>query len=435
MRKDINVSKKTSLFEVYLGQPIKAAVVASLLAVSASSSGEVDFGEPVTFERAYRIALERSPRAQLLEAQLEALEGRIEQAGLAPNPTVGADLENVLGTGGFEGVDRMELTIGISQVLERGEKRRRRAALAEKGKALFRWKYEEERAALRHEVRRGFLRALIAQQNVALQEDLLELAQSSESEVRRRAEVATASSVELSQARLATRRQAFERDRARLGLQQARTALAALWNEPQAGAFELVGSLDLDTNLPDLSELSSLIDTAPSVARFQAEKESQEAVVELERAEAKGDVELFGGVKYLREGSGDAAFVVGFEVPWRIRNRNQGNIRAAIAGLSVVESQRQLARRDALASLTVSYGELRGALDEWIGLKEQLLPSAQDALAETQEGYEQGMITLLNVLDARRALFEIRAEMLDATGRYLDAQATIERLTRSSENL
>ena len=409
----------------------------STFAQTTESLAQALDGEGLTFERAFEIAVEKSPQTQLLEAQLEAAEGQIEQASLKPNPIIGAELENVLGTGGLEGVDGAELTVGISQLIERREKRHGRAELAAKSKDLFRWNYEEALVALRYQVRQAFTKALVAQQNVALQRELLGISQASEAEVERRAEAAKASFIELSQARLATRRQGFEISRAERELGEAKTQLATLFNQPDAESFELIGSLQLDPEMPSFTELRDLLDQSPALARFQSERQAQEAAIELEQVETKGDVELFGGVKYVREGGDEAAFVLGIDIPWQTRNRNQGNIRSALAGLKVVESQRQIAYREAVADLAIHYRELNSAYDEWQGLGSRLLPSTEATLEATQSGYEQGIATLLSVLEARKALFEIRAEMLEATRRYLVAQSEIERLTMASseENL
>ncbi|EDY85063.1 outer membrane efflux protein [Verrucomicrobiia bacterium DG1235] len=417
--------------------PIKQALAASLIlgasfATVENVQAQLTEGEALSFDQALELAIERSPRAQLLEAQLEAVEGQIDQAKLKPNPTIGAELENVLGTGELQGVDSAELTVGISQLFERREKREKRAELAEAGKQLHRWDYEEALTELRSEVRHAFSNALIAQQNVELQKELLAVAEASQAEVRRRSEAAKASAIELSQANLATSRQGFEISRAQRELAEAKIELAALLNETDPGNFKLEGSLELEERLPSLDELASLLDKSPALARYAAERQAQEAAIEVELAEAKGDLELFGGVKYLRGGSDEAAFVVGIDIPWQIRNRNQGNIRSARAGLLAVEAERRLARRDALAALSIAYGRLRNAFDEWHGLDSQLLPSAESTLESTQNGYQQGIVTLLSVLDARTALFEIRAEMLEATRAYIEAEAEIARLTSSA---
>lgn len=393
-------------------------------------SKAIVFSEPVTFEQAFQLAVEHSPRGFLLEALQDFADGQIEEAGYKPNPTVGVEIENVLGTGKFEEFDGSEVTLGIYQLIERREKRKRRSELAIRSKELFRWDYEEAMANLRYTVMQAYSNALVAQKNVELQEELLELEKASEAEVARRADAAIASSIEVSRAKLATKQQEFKLGSSQRQLREAKIILSSLWNRQDFVDFTLAGQLEIETPLPDLSALIELVDTVPSIARFEAEREAQEVAVDLEKAKSKADYTIFGGARYLREGRGDAAFVLGFEMPWKIRNENEGNIRSAMSRLRVLDSRKRVVRQQAIAEISVNYSELASSIEEWKSLRDNLLPSAQAALAETEIGYQRGIVPLLNVLDARKSLFEIRTAMLDSTGRYLNAQAEIERLTR-----
>ncbi len=393
-------------------------------------SKSIVISEPVTFERAFQLALQHSPRGSLLEALQEFADGQVEEAGYKPNPTVGVEIENVLGTGIFEGFDGYEVTLGIYQLIERGEKRKRRSELAIRSRELFRWDYEEAIANLRFAVMQAFSNALVAQKNVELQEELLELEKASEAEVVRRADAAIASSIEVSQAKLATMQQGFKFGSSQRQLREAKVILSSLWNQQNLVDFTLAGQLEIETPLPALSTLIELVDTVPSIARFGAEREAQEVALDLEKAKSKADYKIFGGARYLREGRGDAAFVLGLEVPWQIRNRNEGNIRSAMSRLRVLDSQKRVVRQQAVAEISVSYSELASSIEEWKNLSENLLPSAEATLTETEIGYQRGIVPLLNVLDARKSLFGIRTAMLESIGRYLNARAEIERLTR-----
>lgn len=393
-------------------------------------SKAIVISEPVTFERAFQWALQHSPSGSLLEALQEFADGQIEEAGYKPNPSVGVEIENVLGTGKFEGFDGYEVTLGIYQLIERGEKRKKRSELAIRSKEILRWDHEEAIANLRFAVLQAFSNALVAQKNVELQEELLELEKASEAEVARRANAAIASSIEVSQAKLATMQQAFRFGSSQRQLREAKIILSSLWNRQNFVDFTLAGQLEIETPLPDLSTLIELVDAVPSIARFGPEREAQEVALDLERAKSKADYKLFGGARYLREGRGDASFVVGLEMPWQIRNKNEGNIRSAMSRLRVLDSRRRVVRQQAVAEISVNYSELASSIEEWKNLSENLLPSAEAALAETEIGYERGIVPLLNVLEARKSLFGIRTAMLESIGRYLNARAEIERLTR-----
>lgn len=391
---------------------------------------EIDWNQPITFDRAYQIALAGTPVTALLAAQLEAAEGRLEQAGLKPNPSIGAEVENVLGTGPFDGLDRAEVTLGVFQLIERGQKRQRREDLAARSKELLQWDYEEAVALLRYDLRQAFSQALIAQQNVALQVELLKLSRESEVEMERLANAARTSAIDLSQARLATRRQVYHVESAGRELREKRVALSTFWNGINPVEFELKGELTLASALPPFESLKGLLEKTPALARFDAEKAVQEASVELARARSHRDVEVFAGARYFNEDGGEGALVFGIDIPWQLHDRNQGNIKSALAGRRVVESRQELRRRALVGDLLVAYQVIASALEERASLEKDLLPSAEAMLSETREGYQKGLINYLGVLAARKSLFEIRVALLDSTKRYLKAQNEIERLTR-----
>jgi len=409
---------------------VVVALFALLHLSSESLRADIDWSEPITFERAYQIALGSTPVTALLAAELEVAEGQLEQAGLKPNPSVGAEVENVLGTGPYDGLDRAEVTLGIFQLIERGRKRQRREDFAERSKELLQWDYEEAVARLRYDVRQAFSQALIAQENVALQVELLDLSRESEVEMERLAAAARASAIELSQARLATRRQVYYLRSAERELKETRAALSAFWNGINPFEFELTGELTLASDLPPFESLSVLLENTPALARYQAEKAVQEASVELARAGSHGDVEVFAGARYFNEDGGNGGLVFGIDIPWQMHDRNQGNIRSALAGMRVIESRQGLRRRILLGDLRVAYQVIASAIEERTSLEAELLPAAESMLEETGEGYRSGLVSYLGVLGAQKSLFEVRIAMLDATERYLVAQNEIERLTR-----
>src|SRR5690625_3255832 len=98
--------------------------------------------EPVTLSAAVELALKRDPRLLLNEAVAESAEGQIDQAGVRPNPVVGAEVENVFGTGPFQDVESLEVTLGVRQLIETASKRERRTELAQSERDLVDWERE-----------------------------------------------------------------------------------------------------------------------------------------------------------------------------------------------------------------------------------------------------------------------------------------------------
>ncbi|MDP0499694.1 MAG: TolC family protein [Verrucomicrobiota bacterium JB022] len=395
----------------------------------AQSSGS-SFEAPVTLQQALDLAVENDPALKRLEVLDEAAAGQVEQASLRPNPTIGAEVENFLGTGGgLSGVDGLEITLGVSQVLEMGGKRQRRTALAEHERALLGWDAEQRLTMLQGQVRQAFVEVLLAQRAVELRREQLALATESRDETSRLVEAARAPEVDRARAQLAVRQQQFALQQAEREAVTTREALSALWGLVPASDFTLAGEIAVE-NPPDLIGLVGQLADTPALARFRAEASTRQAALELEEARATPDIELTAGARYFNENSGDAAFLVGVQVPWPLFDRNQGNIRTARAQLRAVEHEQETVRRELLQALAAAHRSLVNAYEEVQALENELRPAAEQALADTQSGYERGQFTILSVLDSRQALFEVREAQLDALRRYAQALAQVEALTR-----
>jgi len=382
----------------------------------------------------YKAALERAitsdPNLLGFDAELEAAEGQVEQANLRPNPVITGEVENFLGTGPFRDEQGMELTLGITQLIETCGKRAKRTELGRTQRKLVEWDRELRIGVIASEVRAAFVDVLIAQETLRLREEQLELAERSEGETARLVQAARSAQVELTRAQLAVHQQHFELGRARRELIAARGRLSLFWGDSIETDYAVVGSLELEAQLPELSQLTALLPGSVSLARHDGHVRSREASLALEKAKASPDFEIFGGGRYFNEDGGESTFVVGVDIPWPLFDQNQGNIRTARARLRSVEYERTANHRELLASLTDAYFEITDGYEDAQSIQRALLPVAEKSLAEAEAGYERGQFTLLSVLESRAALFEIREAYLDALARYAVAQSRIEALTR-----
>ncbi|WP_179102070.1 TolC family protein, partial [Sphingopyxis sp. KK2] len=101
-----------------------------LLAGMLAMSGPPAFAEPVSLSDALARGQDVSPRIARARAELKAAEGRALQAGVRPNPTISADVENFTGSGPYRGFRQTEATVAVSQPFELGGKRRARKEVA-----------------------------------------------------------------------------------------------------------------------------------------------------------------------------------------------------------------------------------------------------------------------------------------------------------------
>jgi cobalt-zinc-cadmium efflux system outer membrane protein len=62
-------------------------------------------------------------------------------------------------------------------------------------------------------------------------------------------------------------------------------------------------------------------------------------------------------------------------------------------------------------------------------LKQELLPQAQKAYAQSRDGYERGNFSYLEVLDAQRTLAETRLQYITLLENYHQAKIRVDRLS------
>ncbi len=383
----------------------------------------------------YREALERvlasDPRIALLNARLEEAEGLAEQAALALNPSLEAEVENLLGSGPFEGLDAAEATITYVQELETAGKRRLRTAAAEGEREATRIGLDALRLSIASETRTAFDRVVLAQRWLDLRQRERDLAIESLEETRRLLEAARVSATETARAELAAQERKFRVRRAEREALAAREALASLWGEAADTGFRAEDAVEILAP-PPLEALEALLPAHPDLSRLEALRSVREAERDLDEAKGTPNMELFAGARHFREEDGDTAFLVGFGLPLPLFDRNQGNIRAAAARLRMLDAETEALQRDLRLGIRAAWRALSSAFADATELGESLLPAAEEALAQTREGYREGRYPLLNVLESRQALYDVQEAELEALERAVQAQADLERLTASS---
>lgn len=381
----------------------------------------------ITLRDAIAHALLNNPKLKAFSLDIRAAEARKLQAGLLPNPEIDLEVEEVGGTGERAGFDASETTIQIGQLIELADKRSKRTYLADVEKDLAELDFESERLDLMSNVAMAFIDVLAAQENLNLSKELVDLSEKAYSTVAERIRAGRDSPVEGTKAKIALSNTKIEFDRAEKELVSARYKLAATWGGSNPSFEKVAGGFYDMSPAPSLEELAGLISQNPDIVRWQAEKERNRAALELEKAQAVSDIKLGGGIQYFNEGD-DPAFIMGLSIPFPMFDRNQGNIQQSIYMLAKTEEQRKAAEAELRAALAEASTKLSSSLSEITIFQNEVLPLAKTAFDTTNQGYRQGKFEYLEVLDAQRTFFEVRAKYLEALAGYHKARADVERL-------
>lgn len=403
--------------------------ITELQAPSDNGQGATQLSLSVAIEK----ALARSPRLKSASAAVLASQGTRTQAGLWPNPEISLMSENIAGSGLYRGAGAAETTLGLSQRLEIGGKRKNREAVAGQGMSISQFEQQAERQGVIRDTSVAYANAAAAQEALKLAAEQKDIAEDLFAEVRRRVGAAREPLLQQSKAEIAVSTANFAYERAGRELEHAKHVLSSQW-----GGHDVSFTLD-DRDFfrlippPTEVEVEARLEESPELRRLQAAKSLSKAQYKLEKANAVPDPLISASVRDF-QASDDQAFVIGLSFPLPVANRNQGNIERARSEVVKSDSDVQARRLALRNTLFESLESMINAYQSVENFNSSILPAAEKAYTLSRQAYGAGKFPYLEVLDAQRTLFTVKEQRIEALRNYHNAKADVERLTAVSGN-
>jgi cobalt-zinc-cadmium efflux system outer membrane protein len=174
-------------------------------------------------------------------------------------------------------------------------------------------------------------------------------------------------------------------------------------------------------------------DAAPDAASTHPRLVVARARVEQARAELEGarrapfsGLEATVGTRRFEDAPGaDQAWVLGLSMPLPVWDRNEGGIAEARAALQGAEFDLERAARDLLAEREAALAERDAATLEVDALTMSGLPSSKSLAHLSVQGYEAGRLSLIERLDAERALVQTQEDLVAARLRLRQSEARV----------
>jgi cobalt-zinc-cadmium efflux system outer membrane protein len=391
----------------------------------------VNTSEPngvLTLRQVLALTLMNNPELKAFSWETRAAEARELQAGLWPNPQLGLDVEDVGGSGPRSGFDAAETTIGLSQLIELGDKAQKRRNVAALEKELSGWDYQAKRLEVLTEANKAFIELLAIQEKAKLLAELVDVSQQTVRSVTQRVDAGKDSPIEKTKASVALSGVQLEHKQALQELQTARKMVASFWGGEQPKFMRAEGQLEMVWDIPEINDLQQKLMQNPHLARWEKEIARSKAALELEKSKVISDISIGAGVKRFNE-TDDNAFVFGIAIPLPVSDRNQGGRMEAVANLSKSYEEQRAARIEVTNQFNQIFTELSVSHNKIKELHASILPGAKEVFDASREAYAEGKIGYLNVLDAQRTFFEVRRQYIEVLANYHKARADMERLT------
>ncbi|MBW2281539.1 MAG: TolC family protein [Deltaproteobacteria bacterium] len=382
----------------------------------------------LTLAGAIAAALAANPDLRAGEFELRAGAGRVEQAGLRPNPELALEAENFAGTGDAAATHALESTLILSQVIELGGKRERRVQVASAGYETLTVERQIRQLDVLAEVMRRYMDVVVAQERLSLGHTSLDLANDTLSIVARRVKAARAPRAEQSRATIARARTRLDLGRAQQTLEAARWQLAATWGGEEPRFTRAVGDLYALAAVQEFDTLAARLESTPDFLRYAADRRLHEAELALARARARPSLKLSAGLRRLNE-SHDTALVAGVSLPIPLFDRRQGRRTESRARIAQSEAERAAALVRARATVFALHGELGVARVEVGVLRGEVIRQAEGALDQVRSGFERGRFSYLELAAAQQDVLDALHAAIDAAAAFHRLHTEIERLT------
>ena len=376
----------------------------------------------LTLDEAMSRAAGFDPGRAALEARIAAGQAAVRQAGVRPNPSLGFELENFAGSGAYSVLDRSEATVSYQQTLERGGKREARTGLARSQLDVARLRGAIRSLNVLRDLQVAYAEALATEADLVVAEARLIAVQSAQRDVDRRVKSARDPLFAGSRAEAVTAQAEIARDEARIAIEAARARLTAYW--ATGTNYSLDVTTFFDVTLPTAAPQAEVAD----LQLLAAERDAAIAAVRVEQARAVTDPTVKAGVRYLGQG-GDVAFVVGGTIPLRRYDTNAAGIARAQAERTAAEAEieaARFAREREIAHLT---RRMAASARESERIRTEVIPAAIRAVEQVRDGFNRGGFQYIDVAEAEKALFDVRARRIAVLKQFHIDQAALDRLT------
>jgi cobalt-zinc-cadmium efflux system outer membrane protein len=364
--------------------------------------------------------MHNNPDIAVAAREVAALEGSVRQAGIIPNPSIGASVEDTKQA-------TRSTTLQLNVPIELGGKRAARMNAAEFGRSAAAIELAGKRAEVRAVVVAAFYAVVTAQERYRLAFSSVHLARRVSNAAAKRVLAGKVSPVDETRARVAEANVRAELALAASEVQGARRRLAATWGSANPRFEHAEDQVETLPVLPPLDDLIQQLQQAPSLARARIEVDRRQAVARVEQSRQIPDITLnFGAKRNEQLGRNQAIF--GISIPIPIFDRNQGNVLESLRRTEKARDELVATELRLTTELGQAHARLGAARQEAELLRQEILPGAQSAYDATTKGFDLGKFSFLEVLDAQRTLFQAKAQYLRALSDTHRAASDIDRL-------
>lgn len=390
--------------------------------------------EQLTLRQAEIFFAARNREVLLGQRLVEGAEADRIAAGQRPNPNVffnASQLGNTYPPGydanGF--TRRADMTVGVNQLFERGNKRELRVGAADSNVLASRGDYADIQRQQKVVLYGAYYDLVAAQDRLRIASETAESFHKTMDAVERRLKAGDISASDVARIRVDALRAQNDARAAQADRQKAQSALGyVIGVEREAARINAADGwpdLDAAAGTPEIDKaLAGRADVQAAQARVTAAEKSRDLARSLRTRDVTAQLQ-FDRTPWNPITNSTSANTVGFglSVPLFLNYYYEGEIRRAEVELQSARDNYERVRALALGEIAKSRADLDAARERVQRFRESLLQAAQKAADAAEFAYSRGAIGVMDLLDARRQLYATRLEASSTQADYAKSLA------------
>ena len=372
---------------------------------------------PLTFKQMLDLAMTQNLELAAVRRARAVREAEVRAAGQWANPEFSGEIT--------KDVPHGDLTIGMP--VDIFGRRSRRVGVAKAALAMA--GIDEANAArqVRRDARLAFYGLLAADQQVALAEDIVGIAQRFRDAAQARFAEGAAPRLDVMAADLALVRAQSDRELAQSSRRAAQADLNALLNRPPGMAVALAGDGADSPPLPTLDHATAMaLASNVDLLGLDREADIETSTASLLKAERMPMPTFSFGTALNAPGEFNVGPHAGVSLELPLFSRNQGEIAASAARSDTIRAQREALRRRVESSVYAAIERATAQLARVEAFRSKLVPTATELQSLAEESYQLGRTSMLAALEAQRSLRDLKYDYLQALLELQQAIADLE---------
>jgi cobalt-zinc-cadmium efflux system outer membrane protein len=411
--------------------PVFTGALMSILWASASLAAQAEHvSSALDLPQLIDIARKDNKDLQAACYAIDTARARLLQAGLRSNPRLDLSARSDFL---FRNEGQYATTVGFSQQFPIAGRLSRQKDVARVDIALAETEVQEAERRLANSIAEAVGRLVVINRQIQSRDALIAVEEKLAKITRNRFKAAEVSELDVNTVQLDLQRFVQERNLLQTQRQALLVTLNTLLGRPASSTLNIDDSISETGSLPSLEQLQlKAIQSRPDLRSALLTSNRAEAEMALAKAsrwedwtvglELSQDKQVITGAP--AQGV-DRAIGVTVSIPLPLFNKSQGLVAQAQASREQAEAKIFAQRLSIASEVAGAYGEatmLQTSLSQY---GQRLLPISQRSVRLAQEGYNQGLIPVFDVVQAQRQQAELNATYLTTLDQYLQTLARL----------